>query len=523
MAAKRDEWLSRAQAQRAEDVDDLLTTLRDTSVPGLERRLLSLTHFPRSPAIGDAAATFLNELPLKVAENLTLAAVAVGLVVVHGTRDVTLRRDVNVLPRLAPWRAQVVAALLKAVHRTRTTATHDLDARLAVLAEGPGTKVTSKAAALLEFPRDARIAEAAATLLERPPVKVDAANAYVTVAALLLSVHGGPAQRDVVRRLTAKLPQLSWLERALPDDDATASPKPSPQRTEADFLGFIAEDPSDDARVAAFADWLLERGDPRGDFIAQQRAGKAAATLQKKHEKRWLASLGRGARRGATVFRGGLPREVSLAMQQPADVPLADDPVLATIEAMEVVAYVPVDAFLASPMLKSLRTLVLAQKHLTLVGRDARLRLTTLGLRGDGQPLDALALTPNVTTLKLIDDWREPSTLRALPSRITALDAEAMFPAPWFTFAARVATLVVRPAHSRETAEGRRRVQFHFERGRLVRLHSAATPDEDELETFCFGPLATLTPAQRRGAVADVDFTPKQATRFAALCGSGST
>jgi len=37
-----------------------------------------------------------------------------------------------------------------------------------------------------------------------------------------------------------------------------------------DFLGAILEDPDNDALRLAFADWLEERGDPRGEFIRIQ-------------------------------------------------------------------------------------------------------------------------------------------------------------------------------------------------------------------------------------------------------------
>lgn len=519
MAARRDEWLSRAEAKRPEDVAELLASLRDTSIPKLEQRLLALTHFPVTPAIGDAAADFLNEFPLKMAETLTLAAVAVGLVVIHGSRSV--KRDVKVLERLAPWRAVVVDALLKMHSPPRQLV--DLDERLAVLSDGAGTKITAKAAALIDVARDARIAEAAAMLLERPPVKFDAANAYFTIAALLLVVHGGPAQRRAVTTISSKLTQLSWLERVLSDDAAPASTKKPKRESEDDFLKLIAEDPSDDSRVAVFTDWLLERGDPRGEFNVLQRAGKSGATLQKKHEKQWLRSLARGARRASTVFRNGLPREVFIYLQRAADVPLADDPVLATLESLEIDAYLPVEPLLTSPMLKSLTTLVIAQKHLGLAPESLRKQLTTLGLRQtrstDEAPLDALALTPNATTLKLVADWRTPEKLNALPKRITALDVEVMFPAPWFVFIDRVAKLDVRPANARDSEDGKRRVHFHFENGRLTNVSCESTPDAGALDVFFFEPLATLKPEQRTGAVANVKFTPAQKKRFDSLCG----
>src|SRR5262245_47789794 len=45
---------------------------------------------------------------------------------------------------------------------------------------------------------------------------------------------------------------------------------PVPSPTEAAFLADIAADPGDDLVRLIFADWLSERGDPRGDFLRVQ-------------------------------------------------------------------------------------------------------------------------------------------------------------------------------------------------------------------------------------------------------------
>src|SRR5215471_4955200 len=45
---------------------------------------------------------------------------------------------------------------------------------------------------------------------------------------------------------------------------------PVPSATEAAFLADVAADPGDDHVRLIFADWLSERGDPRGDFLRAQ-------------------------------------------------------------------------------------------------------------------------------------------------------------------------------------------------------------------------------------------------------------
>ena len=43
-------------------------------------------------------------------------------------------------------------------------------------------------------------------------------------------------------------------------------------KQKAAFLDAICDDPEDDAPRLLFADWLAERGDPRGEFIRVQCA-----------------------------------------------------------------------------------------------------------------------------------------------------------------------------------------------------------------------------------------------------------
>ena len=66
-------------------------------------------------------------------------------------------------------------------------------------------------------------------------------------------------------------------------------------RTSDDFLQDIARSPDDDALKRVFADWLLERGEPRGEFMAlqlkEQRTDEELsreALLLKAHVKQWL-------------------------------------------------------------------------------------------------------------------------------------------------------------------------------------------------------------------------------------------
>ena len=98
-----------------------------------------------------------------------------------------------------------------------------------------------------------------------------------TLAAPSLS----EAQAKSVKALHALLPK----KKASPDG-----------RDEAALLAAVYASPADDAPRRVFADFLLERGDPRGEFITLQLAGdaaskKAADKLLAAHGKNWLDGL----------------------------------------------------------------------------------------------------------------------------------------------------------------------------------------------------------------------------------------
>lgn len=112
------------------------------------------------------------------------------------------------------------------------------------------------------------------------------------------------------------------------------------------FLLAILDDPADDFPRLAYADWLEERGDPRGEFIHVQCLLAAMPAddpgrpplqqrereLLDRHQAEWLAALGPPACRG--VFRRGFLDEVTIS----AAAYLADGPVrpAATVRRLEV-------------------------------------------------------------------------------------------------------------------------------------------------------------------------------------------
>lgn len=80
-----------------------------------------------------------------------------------------------------------------------------------------------------------------------------------------------------------------------------AAAKRRDQALEKDFLRLVAEEPDDDEPRQVYADWLLEKGDPRGELIALQlREARQRLTLEeqkrvhellRRHIEDWLGDL----------------------------------------------------------------------------------------------------------------------------------------------------------------------------------------------------------------------------------------
>jgi uncharacterized protein (TIGR02996 family) len=104
---------------------------------------------------------------------------------------------------------------------------------------------------------------------------------------------------------------------AIADELGRAAPAgpPATATTAEEFLRAIIERPDDDGVRLVFADWLLEREDPRGELIALQYAKRARAlgasearregALLKTYQRTWLGELANYTRREGRVFERG--------------------------------------------------------------------------------------------------------------------------------------------------------------------------------------------------------------------------
>jgi uncharacterized protein (TIGR02996 family) len=559
MAARRDDWLLRAAKKNVEELPGLLAALGDTSLPGLEARLLALTTFPPAPAIGKAATSFFAKFPVRFREQLGTACAAVGVAWLHrerAPRFPKLQKLEAPNAQVNAWYEVVPRALGAALEKRRppgkepaplrplpegprdafqaawleraaSRAPGQLPALLERFAEGPATHVAERAICLLSFAPDPRIGDAAAAFLARPSVRVSAEVPLFAVLALVLCVHGHRGLRTAVEQFTGQLPSLCWLEAALPDAAPApvpaARPKSAPS-SEADFLRFIAEAPQDDARRALFTDWLLEKGLPRGEFMALQRAGrpltpkesKRVAALQKKHERAWLGSLATGHRQGTARHVDGVLREIELSLWRGAQLPADDEPRLATLERLELEGgtNLPLGRVFASPQWRSLRSLtaplwVLEEVPAALLAPLRELGLIEPPLSDPRKPFEffhrrALA---QLEAVRLVGQWwRDVEAFERVPQRrqLRRLEVETTTPARWFPLAASLERLDVLPGSSRHSEDGQRGFRFHFVRGQPLRISAPRAPHAHAVQESLLEPLQELRKSARRGATLEL-------------------
>lgn len=433
--AKSDPWLERASARNEHDLPELVASLATESRPATERRLAALTAWPKSAAVATHAGVLLQSFPFDVWA-LGGATRALGLALVHGASAAAFEhtelsrfsadverwrkpaleaaRRFAVRARFAPKSDALVGLheplpdTPKALHAAwmklaASRAPGSLPRLLETLGRGAATDIAARATELLDFERDARIADAIVEILEYAPVKARESNPFFVVLGLTLVAHGDRRHAPASKKLGEALPQLEWLGRLLDVRRAAPSPeaaepaiasKPSTPSDERSFVAWIAEAPDDLARRSVYADWLSERGDPRGELMALQLAGagsepapaaeKRVAALLKKHQKAWLRSIARNLfGRSEPVFADGMLSAIRLDLRKVA--PKPDEPLLVGLRKLMVWGREDAQAkkLLASPLLSGLRELEAPIALVAALHPRAKARLTSLSIRID--------------------------------------------------------------------------------------------------------------------------------------------
>lgn len=206
--------------------------------------------------------------------------------------------------------------------------------------------------ALVELPDDPRTASALTALVRRAPFSPgwqgNLAAVYGPILALLarlrdprsrealVGLHARPIHRvaSIREYFTEALSQtLATMPVVAPVDDAVRAridaiaerwgvPAEAPvdEGSEDELLAAIYADPDDDGLREVWADWLLERKDPRGEFVALQFAlhrntasakdHKRLGSLLRRHQAEWLGELAIVTKN--RVFRRGMLEQAEL-------------------------------------------------------------------------------------------------------------------------------------------------------------------------------------------------------------------
>jgi uncharacterized protein (TIGR02996 family) len=232
------------------------------------------------------------------------------------------------------------------------------------------------------------------------------------------------------------------------------------------FIKAIIEDPDDDALRLIYADWLDERGDPRGQFIRVQcrlaalppddpgrfELEEEEHDLLKAHQEEWAApyrgvveewGFARGLvervkltadtllSRGDALFGQHPVRDILLEGEENSVEAVSNCSLLSRIEKLEIVGYLGLStlgfqSLVASPYLGRLRSLSVAQEWpglRFLFESPLMARLRSLDLRQSSitdHALRALASTPTVSALQTLRLRQPNCTWRGVVDLLTS-------------------------------------------------------------------------------------------------------
>ncbi|MGZ3478462.1 MAG: TIGR02996 domain-containing protein, partial [Polyangiales bacterium] len=326
-----------------------------------------------------------------------------------------------------------------------------LDARNA----GSETEGVQKLGRLLAWPEDSRIARFLAVAIDEGWGKTSAD--YWTVILDLAVKHGAPAlgalldefgadirpdaashfpywrprQRQILRVRDAFRERMTRIEK-LPDSvrplfaELRALFPKAPEHPEAAMIAEIVASPSDDPRLV-FADWLMEKGDPLGEWISVQcglaknptdrklLARQNALSKTNKDRDALLGPLRKVIENKATFHRGMLFK-VTARGDEKSDRVHHAHPRLATVEELDL-WWVEDDtafAFAQSPALVSLRRIRHLKYETTYALATSKRALPVERIEGIVQRNEQteeeralLAEAPGLPALRVLGIWYE--------------------------------------------------------------------------------------------------------------------
>lgn len=275
----------------------------------------------------------------------------------------------------------------------------------------------------------------------------------------------------------------------------------------AELLLEVYAAPAEDVPRQVLADWLLERGEPRGRFIAEQLAGRDASTLLQGNELDWAGPIAVVCDANATVFRRGFPTEVRVCFRDHEAADLAANVAWTTVERL---AWHP-DSVIRLPELPVCTAMLnVPAEHLDLV-RPVVPQLVELGVRCHSEIAADLRDAPALRVLRLSGSagdrtqvaWEQLELLEvhserrhawldlALTHGIGTIVIDQGLRITWERERAR---LTIEPGQVGWASYERRRqivqdlAAFFHGRGIAVHLHLALGMHEDELRGVFVGP-----------------------------------
>ena len=233
---------------------------------------------------------------------------------------------------LVAWRATHDTSLASAVIALGDRVQDATTSAIGEVIAGNAAQAAERARALERLPADPRVLAAVLRWIADPPYHATASQPFWRAAFALLARDGDASLREplaaAARAADGKIrgaTMRAWLGKqiaalalagvATPLDEPTTTelaralaafapragvgPRPAAKASlEEALLAELRAHPHDDAPRAVYADWLAERGDPRGEFIALQlerrrrllAPGEAKRELEllKKHAKAWV-------------------------------------------------------------------------------------------------------------------------------------------------------------------------------------------------------------------------------------------
>jgi hypothetical protein len=195
----------------------------------------------------------------------------------------------------------------------------DLERLLAIPWPGLLEDVKARAGALAKRPVDARVTEAFMPLLDRMEFVGPKSRQLWEIVIDYLARSSDSRALALLLRMREQGTSFSYpyvMERML--DDAIAKLRAAGVVPVVTAKPVIAP-PSDTASRQVLADALIEKGDPRGEFIILQSTPPTRASLArqrallKQHEKTWLGQLAGLVMKGTTEWERGHPVTVVLS------------------------------------------------------------------------------------------------------------------------------------------------------------------------------------------------------------------